>query len=98
MFPVLSLPSHTTQNHLPRSGTAHSGLSPPKSIINHESVTQTCPEAGLVKGILHCEEYDIVMNILHHMLLPGDSHLCQVDKNQPAHTTFSATYMTLMEG
>lgn len=85
LFPVLSLPSRTTQNHLPRSGTAHSGLSPPKSIINHESVALTCLEAGLVEGILH-----------HGRLLPGDSRLCQVDKNQPAHTTFSATHMTLV--
>lgn len=97
LSPVLSLPSRTTQNHLPRSGTAHSGLSPPKSIISHESVAQTGPEAGLVEGILHREEYDIMMNILH-MLLLGVSCLCQVDKSQPAHTTFSATYMTLMGG
>lgn len=82
------VPSCTTQNHLPRSGTTHIGLSFLKSIMklsNHESVALTCPEAGLLEGILH-----------HGRLLPGDSCLCQVDKNQPGHTTFSATHMTLV--
>lgn len=82
------VPSRTTQNHLPSSGTAHIGPSFPKSIVkssNHESVALTCPEAGLVEGILHLGT-----------LLPGDSCLCHVDKNQPAHTTFSATHMTLV--
>jgi hypothetical protein len=29
---------YTTQDHLPRDGTAHSGLSPPTSIIDQENV------------------------------------------------------------
>lgn len=34
---LLSLLSYKTQEHMPRSGTAHIGLSPPTSVINQEN-------------------------------------------------------------
>jgi hypothetical protein len=30
--------SHTVQNHLPRSGTTHSGLGPSISVVHQENV------------------------------------------------------------
>lgn len=32
---MLSLPSYTAEDHLPKGGAAHSGLGPPSSIIPH---------------------------------------------------------------
>ena len=37
---------YTTQAHLPRNGSVHSGLGPPTSISNQENVSQTCPQAN----------------------------------------------------
>jgi hypothetical protein len=38
---LLSLLSYTTQDHLLRGGTTHSGLGPPPSVINQENAPQT---------------------------------------------------------
>ena len=37
--------------HLPRNGTAHSGLCPPTSIINQENILQACLQANLMEAI-----------------------------------------------
>jgi hypothetical protein len=42
----------TTQAHMPRGGTTHSGLDPPTSIINQENSTQTCLRAIQWKHVL----------------------------------------------
>ena len=53
-FPgLLSLLSYTTQDHLPRGGAAHNGLSPPISITNQEVSPQSFLQATLMETILH---------------------------------------------
>jgi len=37
-YGFLNLLSHTVQNHLPRSDTAHSGLGPSISVVHQENV------------------------------------------------------------
>lgn len=46
---LLNLPSCTTQDHLPKSGTKHSRLGPLASTINHENAPTDLP-AGLSDG------------------------------------------------
>jgi hypothetical protein len=51
-FPdLLSLFSYTTQDYLPRGGTTHSGLGPPTSIINQDSVPHICPQASPIETV-----------------------------------------------
>lgn len=49
---LFTLLSYTTQDHLPRDGTAHSGQGPPMSVNNEENVTQTCSQANQREVIL----------------------------------------------
>lgn len=72
LFIALSLPFHTVQDYLSRSDTAHSGLGLPRSIINQENATQTCPQVSLM-------EADAQLNDI----FPHDLH--QVDRNELAH-------------
>lgn len=37
-YGLLKLHAYTTQDHIPRNGTAHSGLCPPIPIIDQENV------------------------------------------------------------
>lgn len=46
---LLSLFSITTQDHLPRDGTSHSGMASLASICKPENTTQTCLWANLVE-------------------------------------------------
>lgn len=49
---LLSYLSNTTQAHLLRDGTAHSGLGPSPSTSNEENTLQTCSQAKMIEGIL----------------------------------------------
>jgi hypothetical protein len=61
---------YTTQDHLPRNGTAHSGLSPLTSITDQGNTPQICPQANLMDTFLN-----------RVSLFPDNSSLCQVDQN-----------------
>ena len=39
---LLSLCSYTTQDHISKAGTSHSGLGPPSSLTNQEHAAQIC--------------------------------------------------------
>lgn len=43
---------YTTQDHLPMGGMTHSGLHLPTPIINEESASLTCSQAGGMKAFL----------------------------------------------
>lgn len=43
-FAQLAFLSNTAQSHLPRDGTAQSGLGPPMPISNPENAPQACPQ------------------------------------------------------
>lgn len=47
----LSHLSFTTKDHLPRSGTPHTMLGPPTSIINQDDVPQTCLWVDLMEVV-----------------------------------------------
>jgi hypothetical protein len=49
---ILSLPSYSTQDHLPSGGTTHNELGPPTSVISQENLPQTCSQAELVESAL----------------------------------------------
>lgn len=48
LFSLILLP-YTTQDHLPRAGTAHHGLSLPMPINIQKNVSQTSPWANLLE-------------------------------------------------
>lgn len=74
---LLSLLSYPSQDHLPRGGTVHSGLSPPIPIINQENDTQACLQGNPMRRFLNWV-----------FLFPDGSGLCQVEKkNQPTEST-----------
>lgn len=50
---LISLPSYTTQDRLPRDSTAYSGLAPPAVIINQENTFQTSVQADLGRQFLY---------------------------------------------
>ena len=50
-LPDFSDSSLTPQANQPRSGTTHSRLDPPSSIINQETAPQTCVQANLMAAI-----------------------------------------------
>ena len=50
---LLSLLSYTTQDHLSRGATNHSGLDPPASTINEENHPQGCSHSNLMEAVLH---------------------------------------------
>ena len=52
---LLSLLSYITQDHLPRDGTAHSGLSPPTPIINQEKGSPAMPTGQSDGGMFSVE-------------------------------------------
>ena len=64
---VLSLLSYRTQNHQPRESSIHSGHGPPTSITN---ALQACLQTNFMEAIPQLSS-----------LFPGDSSLCQADKN-----------------
>lgn len=47
-FAQLAFLHNTTQGHLPRGGTAPSGLGPPMPISNPENAPHACPQVTLV--------------------------------------------------
>lgn len=52
LYGLLSLLSDTTQGHMPKGETAHSGLSTSTSTISQESAPHTCLQASLVGACL----------------------------------------------
>lgn len=48
MFRLLS---YTTEDHLSRGGTSHSGRGPPISILSQENAPQLCPRVNLMETI-----------------------------------------------
>lgn len=53
LLACFSSPYHTTQNHLPVGGTAHSGLRSPASTGNRGDTPHTWPQPNLMEEVLH---------------------------------------------
>ena len=61
---TFSFLSYMAQAHLPKGGTAHSGLGPPPSISKQANALQTCPQANLMEATLQ-----LSLPLLRHVKL-----------------------------